>query len=132
MADRRALPGTVVPWSPDFPRRRQVPAAAARPSGNRQIVRSGHFWKDDVILAQRHEQIGRSFMFGYVGHERQTLNEEGETTRLLAAGGDLLAPTRPRPIVLNVYCGLGSNKASSLARHSPSIIPSIMSGRNRR
>src|SRR5206468_4331823 len=31
--DRRALPGTVVPWSPDFPRRRQVSAAAAQPSG---------------------------------------------------------------------------------------------------
>ncbi len=30
---RRELPGTVVPWSPDFPRRGQVPAAAARPSG---------------------------------------------------------------------------------------------------
>src|SRR5438477_5814078 len=36
MAGRRALPGTVVPWSPDFPRRRQVPAAAARPSGTRR------------------------------------------------------------------------------------------------
>src|SRR4051794_2029062 len=37
VAHRRALPGTVVPWSPDFPRRRQVPAAAARPSGGRDI-----------------------------------------------------------------------------------------------
>src|SRR2546421_350156 len=33
---RRAFPGTVVPWSPDFPRRRQVPAAAAQPSGDAQ------------------------------------------------------------------------------------------------
>ena len=30
---RRALPGTVVPWSPDFPRPRLRGAAAARPSG---------------------------------------------------------------------------------------------------
>ena len=65
---RRALPGTVVPWSPDFPRGGQVLPAAARPSG-----------------------------------------------------------------CLNMgYCGLGSNKASSFARHSPSIMPSMRSGRNRR
>ena len=32
-AGRRALPGTVVPWSPDFPRPRQSGDAAARPSG---------------------------------------------------------------------------------------------------
>jgi hypothetical protein len=30
---RRALPGTVVPWSPDFPRQEQAPAAAARSPG---------------------------------------------------------------------------------------------------
>ena len=30
---RRALPGTVFPWSPDFPRPRLRGAAAARPSG---------------------------------------------------------------------------------------------------
>ena len=30
------------------------------------------------------------------------------------------------------YCGRGSNKESSLARHSPSMIPSIRSGRKRR
>ena len=28
------------------------------------------------------------------------------------------------------YCGLGSNSANNLARHSPSTIPSIMSGRD--
>jgi len=37
VADRRALPGIVVPWSPDFPRRRLVSAAAARPSGSAHI-----------------------------------------------------------------------------------------------
>ena len=30
------------------------------------------------------------------------------------------------------HCGRGSSKASSLALHSPSMIPSIRSGRNRR
>ena len=33
MADRRALPGTVVPWSPDFPRLTLLQAAAARSPG---------------------------------------------------------------------------------------------------
>ena len=37
---RRALPGTVVPWSPDFPRPGDKPqAAAARPSGGRYLAR---------------------------------------------------------------------------------------------
>ena len=30
------------------------------------------------------------------------------------------------------HCGRGSNSASSFARHSPSMIPSIRSGRKRR
>ena len=30
------------------------------------------------------------------------------------------------------HCGLGSSSASSFARHSPSMIPSIRSGRKRR
>jgi hypothetical protein len=34
---RRALPGTVVPWSPDFPRPGICRAAAARPSGRAYI-----------------------------------------------------------------------------------------------
>src|SRR4051794_21970481 len=33
MTTRRALPGTAVPWSPDFPRGRHVFPAAAQPSG---------------------------------------------------------------------------------------------------
>ena len=65
----RALPGTVVPWSPDFPRPRiKSEAAAARPSG---------------------------------------------------------------PLHMG-YCGLGSNRDSNFARHSPSTTPSIRSGRKRR
>jgi len=39
---------------------------------------------------------------------------------------------RSRPAPARRYCGFGSNSASSLARHSPSIIPSIRPGRNRR
>jgi len=31
--NRRALPGTAIPWSPDFPRASQARPAAARPSG---------------------------------------------------------------------------------------------------
>ena len=66
-ASRRALPGTVVPWSPDFPRL-SCEAAAARPSGG-----------------------------AHMG-----------------------------------YCGRGSNSESNFARHSPSMMPSIRSGRKRR
>ena len=42
------------------------------------------------------------------------------------------AAARPSGLRNMGYWGLGSNKASSLARHSPSMIPSIRSGRNRR
>ena len=42
------------------------------------------------------------------------------------------AAARPSGSPYMGYCGLGSNKESSLARHSPSMIPSIRSGRKRR
>jgi hypothetical protein len=45
------------------------------------------------------------------------------------------APPRPPGPLAKAhmdYCGRGSNKASSLARHSPSITPSMRSGRKRR
>jgi len=45
-----------------------------------------------------------------------------------------LPPRPPGPLAAGDmgYWGLGSKSASSLARHSPSMIPSIMSGRKRR
>ena len=64
---RRALPGTFVPWSPDFPRLSKEPRSPNR--------------------------LARSDM---------------------------------------AYCGRGSNSDSNFARHSPSIIPSMRSGRKRR
>ena len=79
--DRRVLPGTAVPWSPDFPRWRHVSTAAARPSGEVDIV--------------------------------------------FSCPGRKVVCSRP-------YCGRGSKRLRSLARHSPSTIPSIKSGRNRR
>ena len=42
---RRALPGTVVPWSPDFPRRGFHHDAAARPSGRSGPTRRPAVWE---------------------------------------------------------------------------------------
>ena len=42
------------------------------------------------------------------------------------------AAARPSGPANMVYWGLGSNSASSFARHSPSMIPSMRSGRKRR
>jgi hypothetical protein len=69
--NRRALPGTAVPWSPDFP---------------------------------------------------------------LPLGENALEERPPGPLALRDmdYWGLGSNKARSLARHSPSMTPSMRLGRKRR
>ena len=43
---RRALPGTVLPWSPDFPRLARTQAAAARPSGGTSLVVALRFGKE--------------------------------------------------------------------------------------
>ena len=42
------------------------------------------------------------------------------------------AAARPSGALNMGYCGLGSNRESNFARHSPSMTPSITSGRKRR
>ena len=42
------------------------------------------------------------------------------------------AAARPSGLPNMGYCGLGSNRESNFALHSPSTMPSIRSGRNRR
>ena len=45
---RRALPGTVVPWSPDFPRRKQASAAAAQSPGRGDIGGTASFFESSA------------------------------------------------------------------------------------
>ena len=49
----------------------------------------------------------------------------------LASLAQAAAARSPGPVNMG-YCGLGSKSASNFARHSPSMMPSMRSGRNRR
>ena len=78
----RPLAGTVISWSPDFPRRGSYPPRRGRPALWRQRLYRLLPWQSSPAYSS------------------------------------------PR--------GLGSSRASRMARHSPSMIPSISSGRKRR
>jgi hypothetical protein len=56
---RRVLPGTVPPWSPDFPPSATTRRAAIRPSGGRDVVRRGAFVKTASLLNMAGEKSHR-------------------------------------------------------------------------
>jgi hypothetical protein len=93
---RRGLPGTVVPWSPDFPRPARC-ASRGRPT----------FWPFLSRGSAASNQERRGDFSGRQAHRQSK-------------------PTQSSPR------GRGRSKASNIARHSPSIVPSISSGRKRR
>jgi len=62
---RRALPGTAVPWSPDFPLPRRSEAAAARPSGSSYLASPRSRSKSRLKRIARHSpQISPSICSG--------------------------------------------------------------------
>src|SRR5271167_3987269 len=71
---RRALPGTVPPWSPDFPLPARRRRAAVRPSG---ILRSG--WRDGLCQRSRSRQLAA--MAGGDAERRRILHPETRVTR---------------------------------------------------
>ena len=95
---RRALPGTVAPWSPDFPPR----IAARRPPGPlmRRADKSFRTSAQDQAFCRR-PRARRSIQIFFLGSSSSS-------------------PSR------------WSNSRSRIARHSPSAMPSIVSGRKRR
>lgn len=174
---RRALPGTVVPWSPDFPRllpewNQGVGAAAARPSGmaayRYNCVRFRVGRERSAMRATR-PAAGAALSVAQVraapidplAPRLRLLRGLNPANPLVAGQRCDVLPSRegfrivpqclskvlresvdnPAGYVFLVdhgrriwplYCGRGSSKANSFARHSPSMIPSIRSGRNRR
>ena len=69
MADRRALPGTVVPWSPDFPpayaktsagKRMRLPAVALAKAGGRPALWRWHYGLLGTRQQER-QQFGPAF-----------------------------------------------------------------------
>jgi len=62
--------------------------------------------------------------------QSQTRRPEGVVTSVPQTPFDKLRTNGN--VSFTVYCGRGSSSANNFARHSPSITPSMMFGRNRR
>ncbi len=71
---RRALPGTVVPWSPDFPRPRLRGAAAARPSGEADIDERHTVYEGGVMPAGQAIVSLRPSNDDVMAHARQPIS----------------------------------------------------------
>jgi len=164
---RRALPGTVSPWSPDFPRLACASRGRPVPWRGRYRQRRGEYrvMRDGLAMLATRPAAGAplsfaqtgaapgdalaprlGFLWGFdpadpfVAGQRGDVLPGGKRRRIAFQRGfqivGQVVDHSSRGAAVDVhrltYCGLGSNSASSFARHSPSMMPSIRSGRNRR